>query len=328
MGKIEGFGQTEEVTVTVLVDNTADLIVESTESVVRFKERPLLAEHGFAALIDLDDGETRVLWDAGISEIALRENMHRMEIDASTIDIIALSHGHSDHTGAMTNVIEAMGRRPRPREWEKDTPMEEILEWVKGRPVPLVAHPAAFRERWGEDDEGKKYGPHTPSPRAEWEAAGAEVILSDGPYRLGPGCWTTGSVPRSSFEASGRSGNRLYRQSDRFLPDDIDDDQAIVINVKDKGLVVVAGCAHAGIVNTVNHARRISGVERVWAILGGFHLAPADDAEMQRTIDEVMAMKPTMVVPTHCTGFTAVSEFARRMPEEFVLGVVGTRYLF
>jgi len=328
MSKITGFGETESVAVTVLVDNTADLIIKSTDSVVRFKEQPLLAEHGFAAIIDLPDGPTRVLWDAGVTEIALPENMRRMELDPSSVDVIALSHGHSDHTGAMTRLITAMGRLPQAREWDEDATMDEIMEWVKGTPVPLVAHPAAFRERWHIDDEGKKYGPRTLAHRLEWEAAGAGIILSEGPYRLGAGCWTTGEVPRLSFESAGVGKGRFHRQGARFLRDNVEDDQSIVINVRHKGLVVVAGCAHAGIVNTVNYAREISGVERVWAIMGGFHLAPADDDEIQRTIDEISRMRPAMVVPTHCSGLKAISEFARRMPEAFVQGVVGTTYLF
>ena len=115
---------------------------------------------------------------------------------------------------------------------------------------------------------------------------------------------------------------------ERFERDLVEDDQAIVIHVQDKGLVVLAGCAHSGIVNTVNWAREISGVDRVWAILGGFHLVPASKDEVERTIDEIEAMHPAMVVPTHCSGFTAMRRFAERMPEQFILGAVGTTYLF
>ncbi len=92
--------------------------------------------------------------------------------------------------------------------------------------------------------------------------------------------------------------------------------------------MVVSGCAHAGIVNTVCYAQEISGVEKVWAILGGFHLAPAEEDEIKRTIDAIIEIEPRMVVPSHCTGFRAMAEFARRMPEQFVLGAVGTRYTF
>ena len=328
MNRIESFGETEGATITVLVDNRADLMVKSTDTVKYFKEEPLLAEHGFAALIDLQDAEAKILWDAGITTIALLENMRRMEIDPTTIGKIALSHGHHDHTAAITDVIKAIGGQPKPRKWDKEATIEEIRRWVKDHRVPLVAHPAAFRERWGIEQDGTKHGPGLPPPRAEWEAAGAEIILSEGPSRLGPGCWTTGAVPRRSFEQAGTPSGMAYREGDEFIRDYMDDDQAIVINVRDKGLVILAGCAHSGIVNTVNYAREISGVEKVWAIMGGFHLGRADDEEIQRTIDEINKLEPSIVAPSHCSGFKAISRFAFQMPDQFVLGVVGTKYLF
>lgn len=328
MTRLDGFGQTQDVAVTVLVDNRADLLVKSTDTVKRFQKKPLLAEHGFAALIDLKGDGTRILWDAGMTTTALAENMATLEIEPSTIDKIALSHGHGDHTGAMAQVVKAAGGPPVRREWEPEVSVDEILEWVKGQRLPLIAHPAAFRERWHIDDDGKKHGPGSPPPRAEWEAAGAEVILSEGPYQLGPGCWTTGSVPRLSFERAGVSEALFYRDGESFERDRLEDDQAITIHVAGKGLVVVAGCAHSGIVNTVNHAREISGVDKVWAILGGFHLAPASEKEIERTIDEIERLGPAMVVPTHCSGFRAISRFAQRLPDAFVLGAVGTTYLF
>jgi 7,8-dihydropterin-6-yl-methyl-4-(beta-D-ribofuranosyl)aminobenzene 5'-phosphate synthase len=327
MSRIESFGETQDVEITVLVDNRADLMLESTDTVKRFFDEPLLAEHGFAALIDLKDAGVRILWDAGITEIALMENAARMEIDLAMVDRIALSHGHHDHFAAMAEAIEKSAVYPTLREWDEDATMEEIREWVKGRKVDLIAHPAAFRERWGIDDDGKRYGPAI-VPRDEWEAIGANVILSEGPYRLGPGCWTTGGVPRLSFEQAGVSKSRIYREGDEFVRDYMDDDQSVVVNVKGKGLVVLSGCAHAGIVNTVNYAKEISGVSRVWAIIGGFHLGRADDEDIQRTVDAIKELEPTMVVPMHCTGFKAISQFAAQMPDEFVLGVVGTTYLF
>lgn len=326
---LPNFGKTQNVAVTVLVDNRADLIVKSTETVKYFADKPLLAEHGFAALIDLKDAGVRILWDAGISEATLLENMKRMEIDPKTIDFIALSHGHGDHTGAMTNVLKAMAIwPPKSRKWDKDTPMDEMRRYAAGRRVPLVAHPAAFRELWGIDDDGTKYGPTLGPPRAEWEAVGAEIVLSEGPYQLGPGCWTTGFVPRESFEALGLSSKAYYRDGDTFVRHAIEDDQAVVINVKGKGLVVLSGCAHAGIVNTVRQAQALSGVERVWAILGGFHLARSSAKDVGRTIDAVEAFQPQMIAPTHCTGFDAINRFADRMPDAFVRGLVGTTYLF
>jgi 7,8-dihydropterin-6-yl-methyl-4-(beta-D-ribofuranosyl)aminobenzene 5'-phosphate synthase len=327
MARIENFGDTQDVEITVLVDNRADLLVRSTDTVKRFTEEPLLAEHGFAALVDLKDAGLRILWDAGMTQLALLENARRMKLDLATVDKIALSHGHGDHYAALPDVVRMAARAPAPREWEQDAPLDDIRAWVKGRRAPVIAHPAAFRERWWIDKDGKKHGPRI-TPRAEWEAAGAEIILSAGPHELGPGCWTTGAVPRRSFEQAGTPLGAHFREGDLFVRDYLDDDQSIVINVGDKGLVVLTGCAHAGIINTVGYAREISGVDRVWAIMGGFHLAPAKDEEIQRTIDEIQKMAPAMIVPSHCTGFQAISQFATQMPAVFVLGAVGTRYLF
>lgn len=268
------------------------------------------------------------MWDAGVTQIALLENARRMEVDLTTVDRIALSHGHSDHYAAMTDVLQAIVERPNFPEWDQDVTAQSVRDWMDSFKVPLIAHPAAFRERWWiDEEEGKTYGPGT-VPHDEWAVAGADIVLSEGPYELGPGCWTTGAVPRSSFEKAGIPSSLNYREGDELIPDYLDEDQAIVINIKDKGLVVLTGCAHSGVVNTVDYAREISGVDRVWAILGGFHLAPAPDEDIQRTIDAIKALKPAMVVPSHCTGFQAIRQFANQMPGEFVLGVVGTTYLF
>ncbi len=321
------FGSTRDVEITVLVENSADLLVKSTDTVKRFHEKPLLAEHGFAALVELKEAGVRVLWDAGISTTALLENARLMEIDLSTVDAIALSHGHRDHFGAMTEVLKQIALRPESREWPPDAPMEEMRAWSTPRKVSLVAHPAAFRERWGIAKDGRKFGPHL-APREAWEIAGAEIVVSEGSYQLGPGCWLTGAVPRRSHEEAGTSSSMHYREGDEFVQDHLDDDQAIVIHVEEQGLVVLSGCAHSGILNTVSYAREISGVEQVHAILGGFHLASAKDDEIERTIDEIIKLAPVMVVPSHCTGFKAIARFASRMPDQFVQGVVGTRYLF
>jgi 7,8-dihydropterin-6-yl-methyl-4-(beta-D-ribofuranosyl)aminobenzene 5'-phosphate synthase len=241
---------------------------------------------------------------------------------------MALSHGHGDHTAAFTTILKRMGLFARSREWPADTPPAEFEAATEGRRVRLVAHPAAFRERWGRKKDGSMVGPFSPPPRAEWEAAGAEIVLSEKPYKLGPGCWTTGAVPRLSFEQTGRSDSLRYREGARLLPDDIDEDQAIIISLRDKGLLVVSGCAHAGIVNTVEHARAISGVEEVWGVLGGFHLARADEAEIRQTIEAVRGWRPALVSPLHCSGFDARRHFAAAMPEQFVRGLVGTTYIF
>jgi 7,8-dihydropterin-6-yl-methyl-4-(beta-D-ribofuranosyl)aminobenzene 5'-phosphate synthase len=324
----EAFGETSDVAITILVDNRADLLVRSTASVKYFTNEPLLAEHGFAALVDLRAAGMRILWDAGGTHVALMENLRRMEVAPTSITAIALSHGHFDHTAAVTDVLRAMELAPRSRKWAPDASMDEMRRWAEGRRVPLIAHPSAFRERWHQSRDGSRQGPTPPPPRGEWEALGAQLITPEGPYRLGPGCWTTGPVPRASFEKSGVSPSMIYRDGDAFRRDLVDEDQAIAIHIRDKGLVVLAGCAHSGIVNTINRAMELSGVERVWAVLGGFHLARVEDKELQRTIEAMKSFAPSLIVPSHCTGFEASCRFAAQMPEAFKPNVVGARYLF
>lgn len=322
------FGETQQAAITILVDNQASLIVKSTDTVKYFTKKPLLAEHGFAALIDLPEEGLRILWDAGITSLALLENMKRMEIDPNTINTIVLSHGHSDHTTGVTDLLRWMDLKPKPKEWEAGASIKDMVSWSDAPHLPVIAHPAAFRERWYIDREGKRYGPVLPPPRDEWEAYGAKVILSDQPYQLSPGCFSTGEVPRLSFEKSGRSGSRLYRQEATFSPDDIEEDQALVLQVKNKGLVILSGCAHSGIVNTIRYAIQISNVDRIWAVLGGFHLAEAKEDEIQQTVEAFKGFKPEMIVPSHCTGFKAQCRLAVQMPDAFLFGVVGATYLF
>ena len=228
----------------------------------------------------------------------------------------------------VTEVLRAMDLMPKSKKWTPDAAMDEMRRWAEGCRVPLIAHPSSFRERWHQSRDGSRRGPTLPPPRAEWEALGAQVITTEGPYELGPGCWTTGPVPRASFEKAGVSPSMIYRDGDAFHRDIVDEDQAMVINVRDKGLVVLGGCAHSGIVNTVNRARELSGVEHVWAILGGFHLATANDEELRLTIEAMRSYRPALIVPSHCTGFRATCQFAAQMPEAFMPNVVGAKYLF
>ena len=111
MGRIEDFGSTRDIAITVLVENSADLLARSSETVKRFTKKPLLAEHGFAALVDLKEAGVRILWDAGMTKTVLLENARRMEIDLSKVDKIALSHGHGDHYASMTRVIHSVRKR-------------------------------------------------------------------------------------------------------------------------------------------------------------------------------------------------------------------------
>ena len=326
MSNSRNIGSVNKVAITILVDNKADLIVRSSDRVKYFTDKPLLAEHGFSAMVQTDDADERILWDAGVSQVALMENMRRMELDFQAVATIALSHGHFDHYAAMTTFLDEMDLTPKRKEWGKTVNQETVEDYIAASQIPIVAHPAAFRERWWRKDDGTLIGPVTPPPALAWQAAGARIVHASEPYQLAAGCWTTGYVPRKSFEKTGRPTKLLYRQGADLLPDDIDEDQAIVINVKGKGLVVLSGCAHSGIMNTVKHAQAFTGVDSIYAVIGGFHLARADDDEIRKTIDFVKSVNPTFIMPSHCTGFKAMCQFAQEMPDAFVEGVVGLTF--
>jgi 7,8-dihydropterin-6-yl-methyl-4-(beta-D-ribofuranosyl)aminobenzene 5'-phosphate synthase len=119
----------------------------------------------------------------------------------------------------------------------------------------------------------------------------------------------------------------VAKRGEQFVQEDFIGEQAIALNAKGKGLVVLPGCAHRGIVNTVRHAQKMTGIEKVHAVIGGFHLTGAEPEVIQRTIADIKAIRPDYIVPTHCTGFEAISAFAREMPDQFILNTAGTRYI-
>ena len=328
MSALLEFGGVPSVQVTILVDNLADMLARSTDDVKRFSDGPLIAEHGFSALIEIPSADRRILWDVGASASTVLENLRRMSIDPASIDAMALSHGHWDHVAGVSGILRLICPPPDAETFPAGTPDTALLTHARPTTIPLFVHPAAFRERWAFLKDGRRHGPMRSTRREEWAALGADLVESEEPARIADGCWTTGYVPRESFETAGRPETLRFRDGERFLPDDLEEDQSIVLHVAGKGLVVVAGCAHAGIVNTVEHARRISGVDRVHAVLGGFHLGRATDADIERTVEAIAGIDPAMIVPSHCTGFAAMRRFAERMPEAFVLGTVGTTYSF
>jgi 7,8-dihydropterin-6-yl-methyl-4-(beta-D-ribofuranosyl)aminobenzene 5'-phosphate synthase len=321
------FGSLDSVTITILVDNHADLMVKPSDRVKYFTDKPLLAEHGFSALVHLNQADEKFLWDAGISKTAMMENIRLMKLDFKSISKIILSHGHQDHYEGISPLLQAMELLPIEHEWEGKPNQQRIEEWLDELRLSIIAHPAALRERWWLKEDGTWVGPDHPPPFQTWQENGARMVYSEKPFQIAPGCWTTGFIPRTGTQ-EGKPSRLYYRSGDDFLEDEMEDDQALVMHVKGKGLVVLTGCAHAGILNTLHHAREISGVDQIYAIIGGFHLSPAKPEEIAKTVDTIRLMRPQLVIPCHCTGFQAMAEFSRQMPAEFIQGVVGATFMF
>ena len=304
--------EVERLEVTILVDNYTDVLtLQGTDVVQRPlippSAMPILAEHGFSCLLSVscDSQEHQVLMDAGMSAICLFHNADKLGIDLSAIDTVVLSHGHFDHFGGL---------------------LEFLRRANKG--VELVVHPDAFRERRinippsvqadmpGLDEESLK-GPRTTLRKI----AGPSLLASD--HIL-----VTGEVERVTGFEKGFPWAEA-RIDGEWVLDPFTDDQGLAVKVKGKGLVVIGGCSHAGIINTVKHAQKVAQTTHVHAVLGGFHLTgPLFEPIIGPTIDEMKRIGPDYVVPMHCTGWNAINQFAKEMPGQFLLNTVGTKYVF
>lgn len=307
--------EVDKVEILTVLDNTIDLLMASTPQVKRLPLPPdaltresLVAEHGFAALVTVISGNTSnsLLFDAGLSKNGLMHNMDVLEVRPKELHTIVLSHGHADHTQGLMGMVERLGERK----------------------MPLLLHPDAFLERKLLLPDGHEI--HLPPPdRRLLSHEGIEVIEERGPsYLLENLVLVTGQIPRSTpFER----GFPIHyaRVAHRWQPDPlIHDDQAVVLHVKGRGLVILTGCGHAGAVNTIRHAQELTGVQKVYAVIGGFHLSGAlFEPIIPPTIAALKEISPALIVPAHCTGWKATHALARELPEAFVANSVGTRFV-
>lgn len=301
--------------VTALVDNAIDFLLPDTEVARRAPlgrnahlDAPLIAEHGFAALVTLRAGERRrtFLFDTGLSPHALTHNLDVLQLSPREIEAIVLSHGHRDHTTGLLGLAQRLGRRR----------------------LPLILHPDAWLDRRVVLPSGEEI--RLPPPdRAALRAEGVEVVEERGPSLLCDGlALVTGQVPRRTRFEKGFPVHQA-RSDGGWRPDPlIHDDQAVVLHVREKGLVVLTGCGHSGLVNTLRYAQRLTGVERVYAVFGGFHLTgPLFEPIIPQTVRALRRLAPRVVVPGHCTGWRAVQRIARALPGAFLPNSVGTRYV-
>lgn len=307
----------DRVEILTLQDNVIDLVARDNNDVID-RAMPLvggeirnsiLAEHGFSALVTLTDGDTtrRMLFDFGFSEHGAAFNADALGVDLSGVEQMALSHGHLDHVGGIRALVEKTGKTG----------------------IPLVLHPAAFRHpRYHKVSETLKYNFPTFTPEKA-AAAGAAVIPTKDPYpMLDNTAVFLGRIPRTTAFEKGVP-NLLCEIDGAVVQDPFDDDTAVVFKVRNKGLVVLSGCAHSGIVNTVRYARKVTGIDTIMAIMGGFHLSGQDlEQVIQPTVEALKTLNPTYIVPTHCTGRQAVGLIEKAMPENFILNMAGTKLTF
>jgi len=268
---------------------------------------PLIAEHGLSFLVTVRkaDRAYRILFDTGTSPDGMVENMRRLDVDPGSIEAVVCSHGHFDHTTGLEGLIRTVGRTN----------------------MPVLIHPHFWRRRRVVIPGAEPVEIPTTS-RSALEGAGFEIIEDRQPsFLLDGSVLLTGEVPRVSGFEPGFPPQQAWL-SGAWEPDPLVlDDQALIMNVAGKGLVVITGCGHAGVVNICRYARRLTGDQPLYAVIGGFHLnGPVFEPLIPRVLDELATMNPAVVVPAHCTGWRANHAMAARFGDAYIPDSVGTRF--
>ncbi len=261
---------------------------------------PFWGEHGLAFLIETESGS--VLFDTGQSGTVLLHNLKLLGIEPAAINALAISHAHYDHTGGLP----------------------ALLAQVDG--IPLYAHPDLFRERFSRREGAIKFV----GLSLEREALEQRLTLqlSAEPTEILPGVWTTGEITDRA-EPEGRSAHHLVRGSggmEGWEPDPYRDDMTLVLEAEG-GLVVLCGCCHAGLLNTLAHVRRVFGPEII-AVAGGTHLLHADEAHLRRVIEVLRELGVPRLYLNHCTGQRAYVTLAQAFGEKVAPCPAGTRLNF
>jgi len=313
----------DSLTITTIMDNGADLLAPAAgkarqltfagprfpSSAMDGGERfdTLVAEHGFSALLEIRRGErtTRVLYDAGLTPFGVRDNMRRLDVDLRDVEALVMSHGHFDHTTGLEGVLGELGRSG----------------------VPMVLHPDFWTRRRLKLEGTEHIEVPTPS-RAFVEGSGVQVIEEDAPSLLFEGgLLVTGEVDRTTDYEPGMPNQQAWRAGDWVDDHLVADDQAALINVAGKGLVVITGCGHSGIVNITRYAQKLTGIAQIYALIGGFHLAGKTYAPIiGQVVDAIAEFSPELIVPAHCTGWDAQVALAERLPRAFTPNAVGATF--
>ncbi len=303
------------VEVTVVMDNAIDILAASSETAFRpawqwdwSDAKQLRAEHGYSLSVTVhrNGNSDKILYDAGLTRDSTIHNLDVLGLDPRDYRAVVLSHGHADHHGGL----------------------EGLFGRVRGS-MPLVVHPHAWRERKVVFPTGVEIRLPPPSHN-DLDREGWQVVEERGPsILLGGSILVTGQIDRvTDFE---KGFPIQHVETDQGWESDMWtwDDQAIAINVRNKGLVVLSSCSHSGAINVLHHVRRVTGVDHIHGFIGGLHLTGGlFESIIPDTIQELVALSPDLIVPGHCTGWKATHTVAQALPGAYTASNVGTTFAF
>ena len=252
------------------------------------KAQGLEAKHGLSILVEISKPELRIMMDTGQSSDILLSNIGILDVSLEKIDAVLVSHGHYDHTGGLLGILKGLKRD-----------------------APIIAHPDIFNPRF-KLSPNLRYIGSSFSP-SELRSYGGVLLSARNSVRIADGVVATGEIERvTPYE---KPQGFWTVENERFKEDTMRDDQALVLDLEHRGLVIISGCAHAGIINTIKYSQKSMGVKHVHAVIGGFHLKDSEDEIVKKTIDDLTDINPDFIYPCHCTGTKPVRDLTERFKQ-------------
>ncbi len=315
--------EVDKLVITVITDNYYDCLrwnYKVAKRQIKVPGAPSIwngfsfhAEHGLAYHVEtvVNGKSNAFMFDYGMDFEGVTKNMAILGIDLNKVEALGLSHGHLDHWGNLIPMLKTNNKKIR----------KGIHLYVGGDAFDnkFANLPPVYAPLAGSADLGQLN-------RAELESLDrVKIVEVKEPTEMIRGAYLTGDIERVTEYEKG-SPILMVKKGDQMERDYFLGEQSLMFHVKGKGLVVLSSCAHSGIVNTVKHAQKVTGIDKVHMVIGGFHLTGAKPEVIQQTIADIKAVSPDYIVPMHCAGFEAIAGFQQAMPEQFIINVAGTRY--